>query len=312
MKQLLQFSSILLLVMMVLQVNAQQITLTIQETHLDGTVSISFDDGEFENDSIDKLDDDDLDMGWEGDDLNIMTTFTRFRDVNIPQGATILSAVMTLYAHEDEVDEAIISVFGEASDSSISFTETESLADRNYTTANVPWVVSEQWTMWQPYTSPDLSSVIQEIVNRPNWKSGNPFTLYFQGQDQGASFLDQARDFESYENIEDPDDGGDGLHHPERIPVLVISYSTSIGVTEAQAFTMNLYPNPAINETLEIQFPHAVNGILSLHAISGKEIMSTSVNANSIILNLSDLAQGVYFIKLTEGVMHYTKKFILK
>ena len=77
-------------------------------------MSVSFDDGEYENDSIDKLDDDDLDMGWEGEDGNIMTSFTRFRNVTIPQGATINTAVLTIYAHEDEEDEAIITVYGEA------------------------------------------------------------------------------------------------------------------------------------------------------------------------------------------------------
>lgn len=300
----------LLLLFIAFQSNAQQVILKIQETHLDGGVSISFDDGEYENDSIDKLDDDDLDMGWEGEDLNIMTTFTRFRDVEIPQGATILSAILTIYAHEDEVDEAIITVYGEASDSSVSVIEEEALSDRLFTTASVPWICSDLWTMWQPYNSPDLSSIIQEIVNRSNWKSGNSLTLFFKGQDQGASLLDQARDFESFENIEDPDDGGDGLHHPERIPTLVINYSTAIGISESKAFEMNIFPNPVQGEQVEIQFPYEVSANLSIHNVDGKEIRTIQVNGHKSTIDLTNLANGIYFLKLDDGKMQFTNRFI--
>ena len=83
--------------------------------------------------------------------------------------------------------------------------------------------------MWEPYESPDLSPVIQEVIDREGWTPGNALTLFMKGEDQGASLLDNARDFESYENIEDPDDGGDGLHHPERIPSLEITYTPPVG-----------------------------------------------------------------------------------
>lgn len=310
MKHMLRFSLIALLALAAMPALAQTVTLTIQETHLDGDVSVSFDDGEYENDSIDKLDDDDLDMGWEGEDLNIMTTFLRYRDVQIPQGATILSAVLTIYAHEDEADEAIITVYGEATDSTVSFTETEALADRDFTTASVPWVCSDSWTMWQPYSSPDLSVIIQEIVNRAGWVAGNPLTIFLQGEDQGASLLDNARDFESYENIEDPDDGGDGLHHPERIPTLVITYTTA-GVEDVKQVAVSVYPNPAINHNLEIQLAAPIQGEASLHSMDGKCVQRMAISGQSMSMDISTLPKGVYVLKVSDGTIDRTQQVII-
>ena len=89
------------------------LTLTIIETHKDGETSISFDDGGFENDSIDKVNDDDLDMGWEGEDLNVMTAYTRFQNVTIPRGATINSAKMAIIRQiiRDEIHQKYLQVY---------------------------------------------------------------------------------------------------------------------------------------------------------------------------------------------------------
>ncbi len=311
MKKLLPVLAIVVLSVWSNNLQSQELILTIKETHLDGGVSVSFDDGEYENDSIDKLDDDDLDMGWEGDDLNIMTTFTRFRDVTIPQGAIINSAVLEIYAHEDEYDEAIVTVFAEATDSSAMFTETEALADRMHTATTVPWVISDQWTMWQPYSSPDLSSIIQEIVDRPGWKSGNALTLFFQGQDQGASLLDQARDFESFENIEDPDDGGDGLHHPERVPKLTINYTT-VGMNEVRQPSMMVYPNPVSGGTLKVELPQVAEGQASLHSIDGKVVLSQAFSGMDFSFDVSALSKGVYFLKVSDGLVDKTRRVIVE
>lgn len=297
MKRLLLFTAFA--IFLNLNMSAQQtLTLTIIETHKDGDVSVSFDDGEYENDAIDKLDDDDLDMGWEGEDLNIMTSFTRFQNVSIPQGAVIESAILTIYAHEDEADDAYINVYAEAADNSAAFAETEMLADITWTTAMVDWDCTEPWTMWEPYSSPDLKTVVQEVVDRAGWQSGNALTLFMQGEDQGASLLDNARDFESFENIEDPEDGGDGKHHPERIPVLTVTYTTggASGISKVESKGFKVFPNPSngyVNIVLE-----KIASDISVYGVSGqlvKSIQPTSLNQE---LNLSDLQSGIYLIKV--------------
>jgi len=288
------------------------VTITIIETQKDGDVSISFDDGEFENDAVDKMDDDDLDMGWEGEDLNIMTTFTRFQKVAVPQGAKIDSAFLHIYAHEDEADEARVNIFAEAADNSAIFTEAELITSRTWTTAKIDWDITAPWTMWKPYRSPDLKSLVQEVINREGWVSGNSLTLFFQGEDQGASLLDNARDFESYENIEDPEDGGDGLHHPERVPTLKIYYSLSTSVSQAKnAHSFTIYPNPSANGMFTIDMKDEVAAI-GIYSINGALVKSVKPTGARTSVDASGLAKGIYMVKATSSDRVVVEKLIIK
>jgi hypothetical protein len=295
---------------------AGELILTIIETGFDGETAISFDDGEYENDSIDKLNDDDLDMGWEGEDLNIMTAFTRFQNVTLPQGASIDSAVLVIYAHEDEAAEALVTIYGEDTDDSPLFAETEALPDREKTSALVEWNITEDWTMWEQYHSPNLASVIQEVVDRPGWQPGNSLTLFLMGEDQGASLLDNARDFESFENIEDPDDGGDGLHHPERIPTLKIYYggTTSARGTKLEypSASVQIFPNPVSNGILNIHSKETGNLQVKIYNMTGQLLRSFDGSSNSVSLDVSDLNEGLFLVKTVQSGISDIQKVIIK
>jgi hypothetical protein len=295
-------------------VNSQQLVLSIIKTGTEGGVDVSYDDGEFQNDAIDKLYDDDLDMGWEGEDLNIMTTFLRFQNVTIPQGASIESAVLNIYAHEDEADEARVTIFAEATDNSPAFVETELITGRTWTTASFPWTITEPWTMWQPYSSPDFKNVIQEVVNRTGWTSGNSMTIFLRGEDQGASLLDNAKDFESFENIEDPEDGGDGLHHPERIPKLVITYSTgniAIFETVVEHHALSIYPSVSNNGLFKVVMENPGKTKLTVFDITGSQVGAQESSSPEIMLNLSKLKKGIYIVKAIQNNTVYTRKIII-
>ena len=316
MKKVLLSTFVLVLAGFMISAYAQStLTLKIIETGKDGETSISFDDGEYENDSIDKMNDDDLDMGWEGEAGNLMTCFTRFQNVTIPQGANIDSAILTVYAHEDEPDTALINVFAEDIDDSPIMTETEALSDRTMTEAFVNWDCNDPWTMWEPYNSPDLGLVIQEVVDRPGWQSGNSLTLFMTGEDtQGYSLLDNARDIESYENIEDPGDGGDGLWHPERIPTLRIYFSSPSSVKEvpAELPAFKMYPNPVANGILNISTELNGTSRVNIYSITGQRVKSGEFTGQSFTLDVSDLRQGLYIIETSQGDNSVSNKLFIK
>lgn len=310
MKKILLSLALVLLAAFVTTANAQ-LSIRIVKTGVDGGVDVSYDDGEYENDSIDKLYDDDLDMGWEGDDLNIMTTFLRFQDVQIPQGTQIDSAFLIIFAHEDEADEARVTIFAEATDNSLPFADNEAITDRTWGNDSIKWIITENWTMWQEYKTIDLKTVIQGVVNRPGWQAGNALTLFLRGEDQGASLLDNARDFESFENIEDPADGGDGLNHPERIPELIV-YGGTLGLTEkAEVVKFDVYPNPAENGVLNIKL-QSNNADVYVYDIAGKLVKSQQITSKVSTLDISELNNGVYFVKAVTDNSSYTQKVIVK
>jgi hypothetical protein len=259
------------------QVNGQFLdTVRIQQTGLDGTVPVSTDDAEQINAEIDKLFDDDLDMGWEGDEFNVVSTGLRFRGVNVPKNARIDSAYIEIWAHEDEGDLAKLTIYAEASDNPVTYDEVNLISTRPRTNAFVYWECDEEWTMWQQYRTPELKTLVQEVVNRSGWAAGNAMAFFLNGEDQGASDDDNARDFASFENIEDPDDGGDGLNHPERIPKLFIYYSDPSSVRNlATANNLKVSPNPVSAGT---------NVNLGLHDFVGQTLNITLTDMNGAAL----------------------------
>ena len=90
--------------------------------------------------------------------------------VNIPQGSTIISAYLKLVAVGliGTIPTTIIE--GEDVDDAITFSnKTDYMSrDGNRTSANVNWTPSA-WVTGTTYTSGNIASIIQEIVNRPSF-----------------------------------------------------------------------------------------------------------------------------------------------
>ncbi|HPC92137.1 MAG TPA: hypothetical protein P5317_07655 [Myxococcota bacterium] len=105
-------------------------------------------------------------------------------NLNVPQGATICSAYVQFTA-EGNVSNGVmdITIDGEDVDSSVPFTTTAgSTLARTRTTASVAWSNIPQWANNQAgvaQQTPDISTVIQEIVNRSGFAQGNPVALFF-------------------------------------------------------------------------------------------------------------------------------------
>jgi hypothetical protein len=318
MKRLLLTSFVFLLAGFVVATFAQQtLTLKVIQTGEDGGIPISFDDGEYENDSLDRLNDDDLDMGWEGDDLNVMTCFTRFQNVSIPQGSVINSATLTIFAHEDESAPCNVTIYAEDIDDSPMFAEQEAISDRTWTTASVRWEITDSWTMWQPYRFPDLAAVFQAVIDRPGWASGNALTLFMQGEDQGASLLDNARDLESFENIEDPGDGGDGLWHPERVPAVTIYYTAGgTSIREIgdgnQSSLISVYPNPTDNGMIHVSSGLSGPMRIEIFNVAGRLVKVQERGTNPMMIDVSDLHEGFYLIRTSQQDLTDIQKIIIR
>jgi hypothetical protein len=102
----------------------------------------------------------------------------RFPSVDIPQGATIVSAVITFKANYTlSANTAKCKFYGNDVDNAVAPTsgsEAEALA---LTEASVEWNSIPAWTNGTTYDSPDLATIIQEIINRAGWNSGNALQI---------------------------------------------------------------------------------------------------------------------------------------
>jgi hypothetical protein len=282
-------------------------------------VELSYDDAEEENGEIDALNDDDLDFGWQGDpeDLNVQTVGLRFLDVQVPVGATIDSAYLLVTSHEAKAatDVAIITIVADANDDPPTFSEDSLITDRARTTASVAWTIEEEWGLWTTEQSVDFSPVVQEIVDRPGWQPGNAMAIILLGSDeQGASEDDNAREIESFENISDPGDGGDGVNHPERVPKLVIKYSTGTGIESASANTIefSVFPNPANSDFINIQLSQHVETEIGIFNVNGQLLSSETTKDDLVRINIESFAKGVYVVQVSNSFGIASKKLIIE
>ncbi|KAK3272474.1 hypothetical protein CYMTET_19232 [Cymbomonas tetramitiformis] len=155
----------------------------------------------------------------------------RFTNIQIPQGAYVLTANIEFTVDETSYSPGTITFHAEAADNAAqSRYNSAKLSYRTKTSASATWALPAG----PPYiggkeSTSNIAAVIQEVVLRPGWYPGNAILII--ASDQTAR-----RVYESY-------DGAVGHYDTSRAPLLTISYST---------FPMTLPPtlNPTQAPTL--------------------------------------------------------------
>jgi hypothetical protein len=113
------------------------------------------------------------------------TVGMRFNGVDIPPGANITSAYIQFQVDETSSDLTSLTIRGEDVDNAAIFTTaTRNISSRPRTTAAVSWSPAPWSTVGEAgpdQQTPDIASVIQEVVNRPGWSSGNSLVIIITG-----------------------------------------------------------------------------------------------------------------------------------
>ena len=125
----------------------------------------------------------DLDMV--NDDGVIYTVGMRFKNINVPQGATITSAIIEFAADEVNTVPTSLIIKGQNINNAPAFAATpNNISNRNTTSSSVTWE-PEPWQIIGEsggnQKTNDLSSIVQEIVNRAGFKSGNTMAFIMEG-----------------------------------------------------------------------------------------------------------------------------------
>ena len=103
-----------------------------------------------------------------------------FTNVTIPNAATIDDANVDFEVGSASFDDVVATIYGNDVDSASTFTTTNNdISSRALTDANVSWNVTSLGTGIK--STPDIKSIIQEIVNRAGWSSGNSIAILFDG-----------------------------------------------------------------------------------------------------------------------------------
>ena len=110
----------------------------------------------------------------------------RFLNINIPQGTTILSASIQFTTDETDTGSTSVAIRGEDTDDASVFSSSNSnISNRTLTSASVAWNNILAWnTVGQSGAdeqTPDITTIVQEIINRGGWSSGNALAFVISG-----------------------------------------------------------------------------------------------------------------------------------
>ncbi len=188
----------------------------------------------------------------------------RFGGVNIPQGATITNAYIQFTANDNLASSsgAVTTVIqGEDADNPVTYTNatTNNISARPDTTASVNWSIPNWSTPNQSganQRTPGLTTIVQEIVNRGGWASGNAMAFTFAG---GAG----RRDAESFD--------GNSANAPQ----LVIEYASTCEVEPNTAYEVRI---PSSN------FSGALNGFQPVTPNNDATANGDSRDSDGIVL----------------------------
>lgn len=127
----------------------------------------------------------------------------RFQNITIPQGATITGATIMFTSNSNlSGPDANARIYGQAIDSAPTFAASaNNISSRARTTTFVDWIGIAGWSTGESgpdTTTPGLAAIVQEIVNRSSWSSGNAIA-FFLSDETGNDSTDhrQPRTFEN-------------------------------------------------------------------------------------------------------------------
>jgi hypothetical protein len=228
----------------------------------------------------------------------------RFTGINIPKNAVITNAYLTFvdkYGRQTGVCNTRIA--GEAVDNPATFSTKENFISRksNQTSAVVDW--DGTWTdaPESVHNSPNISSVVQELVNRSGWNSGNSMVLFWNDFDNRSLY---------------PSGPGNRLPYSydnstTKAPLLHVEYVTpsAVSVIAPIALTLEAWNHIAIVQS---------SGTIKLY-VNG--VLGASVAGNAIVNGVEDLTIGadsngehlfdgfIEEVRVSKGIARWTAAF---
>lgn len=105
----------------------------------------------------------------------------RFTNVTIPPGSTISAATISIWPTSASFDDMLADWYADDVDNAADFAASATVTGRTRTTATVLWS-ADSIGSGAFVSSPDLAAVIQEVIDRAGWASGNALVILAIGR----------------------------------------------------------------------------------------------------------------------------------
>ncbi len=242
----------------------------------------------------------------------------RFTGLTIAPGAKIDSAYIQFTVDSDNDGATSVTIRAEDADSSATFTaDAFNISSRSTTTLSQDWQNIPTWATagdaGPDQQTPDISALVQAVIDRPGYALGNPITLIISGTGE--------REAESWD--------GDASAAP-RLFIKGVGVTTSVedeGANVPVTFVLNQnYPNPfnprtTIQVDIAANHPSNQNISVEIYDLLGRKVRTLFNGTHSPgTLHLSwdatdDLgaavATGIYIYRLRTGATDVARRMIL-
>ncbi|MEW7291446.1 InlB B-repeat-containing protein [Aquimarina sp. 2304DJ70-9] len=220
----------------------------------------------------------------------------RFRSVQLPKNATINSAYLQFTADESNSAGAELEVSLHNSSDSPAFSSSNNVSGRTTFSNKITWQPSS-WTSNQSgnsQRSPNLKNMVQSLVNKSGWASGNDVSFIIKGKGNSLTSTSAKRVADSYEG---------GANKAAR---LIIEYTTG-NVRSSKAIVgqkqfFSVLPNPFTNDItistplLKVNRSYTV----TIYTLTGMEVYKESISSKSQIIHPKVTQAGVYLLSISD------------
>ena len=300
-----RFITIFTSMLMFTFIASSQTTISVQiSDDLDDTEEVTETDGT--SDPLGTMDATSSDLEFIEDDGFLQMVGMIFRNVQIPPNANITNAYIQFYSDKALAGEPVTCQFFGGSVANIAAPFSEelfSISSQPQTIATVKWTVppfGPAGTATEAERSPDLSSIIAEIVALDGWASGNNLMIGVK-DDSGTKYWPNNREAVSFKG------------NPEQAPILNVTYNTwPAGDHPVPAeFSGLIYPNPTEGK-LYINNPSKDNFSFEIYSIDGKLVArKLNISGETTMFDMSGFARGVYFVAVKSPEKSQNHKVIL-
>ncbi len=286
---------------------SEQITITVQNgarTTIVVPVNRSSDDAE-QNISLGSVDltSTDLELANEGG-ITPQEVGIRFNSINIPKNATITNAYIQFTTDETDTNPVALTIYSEDKANPPTFINTNlNISSRLKTTLSVPWSPAS-WTLvgeaGTAQRTPNLSSLVQHLVNRADWVPNNSMVFLMNGASKRTA---SSYDFAA-----------------ANAPVLHITYRsdiTGLETTGNPPLHWTVFPNPFENSVdFQFELPQASPIQITVFNGIGQRIASiadrnfAAGNHNVHWMPDAAIPIGIYYVMLSNGNQVFMHKVI--
>jgi len=271
-------------------------------------ISTGNDDVEEYNSGTMLLGDSDIDLVFDSKTTGNQKVGLRFNGIGIPQGASITSAYIQFTVDKVTTATTKLTLYGQDADNAAAFTSTKkNVSNRTKTTAYASWTPVSWSTTGALQQTSDLKTVVQEILDRSGWESGNSMAFIITGT--------CTRTAVSFEKSS----GAAALLYVEytaslkagSIPASVSSCTMTGSLAKGR---LTCFPVP-FSEALNIAFEPAKNENLqkiSVYNASGNLLKELVTGNNLLTIPMQGFQPGMYLISVITDQNRYVQTVVKK